>query len=115
MKITPCWFVGNWIAALFRCRLRFRLRKVWATLHPPRCQRRSTQHRPTSPTRTLPAPVAARAAMVVAGWITALPAAAPEKAVLPLEAALAPEKVVPAPAAGAAPVKAPAAAAKVSN
>src|SRR4051794_31100882 len=103
MKITPCWFVGNWIAAWFRCRLQSRLRRVWATSHQPRCQQRSIQRRPMCPTRAHLVQAEARAAMAeAAGWITAL-----------LVAALA--KVVPAPAAGAVPAKAPAAAAKVSN
>src|SRR6478609_325018 len=104
MKITPCWFVGNWIAAWFQCRLQSRLPRVWATLHQPRCPQRSTSlqsHLDQRLVRRLPA--VARAAMAVAVQI-------------PAPLAVAQAKVIPAAAAGAVPAKAPAAAAaKVSN
>src|SRR5207302_3538100 len=105
MKITPCWFVGNWIAAWYPCRLRSQLLRAWVTSHQPRCLQRSIQRRPMCPTRAHLVQAAARAAMVeAAGWITAL-----------LVAALAREKVVLTAAAGAVPAKAPAAAAKANN
>src|SRR5579859_5750966 len=108
MKITPCWFVGNWIAAWFQCRLQSRLPRVWATLHQPRCQQHSTRRRRMFPPRAArravqaqAVPLLARAAMAAALTL-ALPAAALAK-------------VVPAAAAGVAQAKAPAAAAKVSS
>src|SRR4051812_49642765 len=81
MKITPCWFVGNWIAAWYQCRLRSRRPRVWATSHQPRCQQRSTNRR-TSPIRAVrkavvvPALVAARAVMAVAAALVPAPPAA---------------------------------------
>src|SRR6476660_6182821 len=41
MQFTPCWFVGNWIAAWFQCRLRSQLPRAWATSHQLHSQRRS--------------------------------------------------------------------------
>src|SRR6185312_9779124 len=114
MKITPCWSVGNWIAAWFRCRHPYQLPRAWAISHQPRCRRRSINLL-TSPIRAgrravlaqagVPAQAAARAA--VAEAVARMPASP--------EAALAREKVVLAAAAGAAPEKAPAAAAKDDN
>src|SRR5579864_5851985 len=65
MKITPCWFVGNWIAASFRCRLQSRHRREWATSHLPLCQRLTllqVQHRAVALVR---AAVPAQAAVLV--------------------------------------------------
>src|SRR6476646_1774479 len=103
MKITPCWSVGNWIAASYQCRLQSRLPRVWATSLQLHCPRPSASLQAALPPKRVRVPLAARAAMAV-DLTLASPAAA-----------LAREKVALTAAAGAVPAKAPAAAAKVSN